>query len=297
MSSAQTPLPADRKDRTRRMPVLDPAQLDALVARALAEDVGDGDATAAVTIDADAQARALIRQKAPGVIYGLEMAERAFRAVDPTLVLTRRVEEGVWRESGPVLEIAGNARALLTGERTALNFLGRLSGVATLTARCVSALEGTGARVLDTRKTTPGLRMLEKAAVWAGGGVNHRIGLYDEILIKENHVAAAGGVGEAVRRARAERPDLPIEVEVENLDELEEALAAGARRVLLDNMDLSTLQTAVERTAGRASLEASGGVTLDRLREIGATGVDFISVGALTHSAPALDLSLLLESP
>lgn len=297
MSSAQTPLPADRKDRERRLPLLDPAQLDALVARALAEDVGDGDATAAVTVAADAQARALIRQKAPGVIYGLEMAERAFHVVDPSLTLTRRTEEGVWREDGPVLEIAGSARALLTGERTALNFLGRLSGVATLTARCVRALEGTGARVLDTRKTTPGMRMLEKAAVWAGGGVNHRIGLYDEILIKENHAAAAGGVGEAVRRARAARPDLPIEVEVENLDELEEALAAGARRVMLDNMDLDTMREAVARTAGRASLEASGGVTLDRLREIGATGVDFISVGALTHSAPALDLSLLLESP
>ncbi len=297
MSSAQTPLPADRKDRERRLPALDPAQLDALVARALAEDVGDGDATAAVTVDADAQARALIRQKAPGVIYGLEMAERAFRAVDPALTLTRHAEEGVWREDGPVLEIAGSARSLLTGERTALNFLGRLSGVATLTALCARALEGTGARVLDTRKTTPGLRMLEKAAVWAGGGVNHRIGLYDEILIKENHAAAAGGVGEAVRRARAARPDLPIEVEVTNLDELEEALAAGARRVMLDNMDLATMREAVRRTAGRASLEASGGVTLDRLREIGATGVDFISVGALTHSAPALDLSLLLESP
>lgn len=296
MSSAQTPLPADRKDRERRVPALDPAQLDALVARALAEDVGDGDATAAVTVDAAAQATALIRQKAPGVIYGLEMAERAFRAVDPSLVLTRRAEEGVWREDGPVLEIAGNARALLTGERTALNFLGRLSGVATLTARCVRALEGTGARVLDTRKTTPGLRMLEKAAVWAGGGVNHRIGLYDEILIKENHAAAAGGVGEAVRRARAARPDLPIEVEVTDLEELEEALAAGARRVMLDNMDLATMREAVQRTAGRASLEASGGVTLDRLRAIGETGVDFISVGALTHSAPALDLSLLLES-
>jgi nicotinate-nucleotide pyrophosphorylase (carboxylating) len=296
MSSAQIPLPADRKDRERRMPALDPAQLDALVARALAEDVGDGDATAAVTVAADARATALIRQKAPGVIYGLDMAERAFRAVDPSLELTRHVEEGRWREDGPVLEIAGNARALLTGERTALNFLGRLSGVATLTARCVRALEGTGARVLDTRKTTPGLRMLEKAAVWAGGGVNHRIGLYDEILIKENHAAAAGGVGEAVRRARAARPDLPIEVEVSDLDELEEALAAGARRVLLDNMDLATMREAVRRTDGRASLEASGGVTLGRLREIGETGVDFISVGALTHSAPALDLSLLLES-
>lgn len=297
MSSAPTPIqPADRKDRDRSAPVLDPALLDELVARALAEDVGDGDATAAVTVDPSTRAIARIRQKAPGVVYGFDLAERAFRAVDPGVRIERRVAEGVWREDGPVLEVEGSARGLLTAERTALNFLGRLSGVATLTARCVRALEGTGARVLDTRKTTPGLRMVEKAAVHAGGGVNHRIGLFDEILIKENHAAAAGGVGEAVRRARAARPDLPIEVEVTNLAELEEALGAGARRVMLDNMDLATMREAVAVTAGRASLEASGGVTLDGLRDIGATGVDFISVGALTHSAPALDLSLLLET-
>jgi nicotinate-nucleotide pyrophosphorylase (carboxylating) len=297
MSSAQNPLPADLKDRERRAPALDPDQLDALVARALAEDVGDGDATAAVTIDPDARAGARIRQKAPGVVYGLDLAERAFRAVDPQARVERLTEEGVWREDGPVLAVEGNARALLTAERTALNFLGRLSGVATLTARCVQALEGTGARVLDTRKTTPGMRMVEKAAVYAGGGVNHRIGLFDEILIKENHAAAAGGIGEAVRRARAARPDLPIEIEVTDLAELEEALDAGAARIMLDNMDLATMREAVQRTAGRASLEASGGVTLQTLRAIGETGVDFISVGALTHSAPALDLSLLLESP
>jgi nicotinate-nucleotide pyrophosphorylase (carboxylating) len=194
-----------------------------------------------------------------------------------------------------VLEVHGNARALLGAERTALNFLGRLSGVATLTARCVREVEGTGARILDTRKTTPGLRMAEKAAVYFGGGTNHRIGLFDEILIKENHAAAAGGVGEAVRRARAARPDLPLEVEVRTLQELDEALAAGAPRIMLDNMDRATLREAVQRTAGRASLEASGGVTLTRLREIAETGIDFISIGALTHSAPALDLSLILE--
>lgn len=299
MSSAESPahgIPADRKERVRAAPPLDDAVLDELVARALAEDVGPGDATAEVTVPADARAVARIRQKAPGVVYGLALAERAFRALDPAVELIRLVEEGAWREEGPVLEARGNARALLTAERTALNFLGRLSGVATLTARCVRALEGTGTVVLDTRKTTPGLRMVEKAAVYAGGGVNHRIGLFDEILIKENHAAAAGGVGEAVRRARAARPDLPLEVEVTNLDELEEALAAGARRVMLDNMDLATMREAVRRTAGRASLEASGGVTLDRLREIGQTGVDFVSIGALTHSAPALDLSLLLET-
>lgn len=267
-----------------------------LVARALAEDVGAGDVTSEATVPADARARARIVQKAPGVVYGLDLAERAFRALDPNATCVRAVEEGLWREDGgPVLTVEGNARALLAAERTALNFLGRLSGVATLTARCVRELQGTGARVLDTRKTTPGLRVVEKAAVHAGGGTNHRIGLFDAILIKENHAAAAGGVGEAVRRARAARPDLPLEVEVRDLAELEEALEAGAPRILLDNMDLAMLRAAVQRTAGRATLEASGGVTLKSLREIAETGVDFISIGALTHSAPALDLSLLLE--
>jgi nicotinate-nucleotide pyrophosphorylase (carboxylating) len=283
-------------DRPRVAPVLDPALLDQLVARALAEDVGGGDATARATVPAEARAVARIRQKAPGVVYGLDIAERAFRALDGEAACVRHVEEGAWREEGgPVLEVRGNARALLAAERTALNFLGSLSGVATLTARCVRELEGTAARILDTRKTTPGLRMVEKAAVFAGGGTNHRIGLFDEILIKENHAAAAGGVGEAVRRARAARPDLPVEVEVRDLHELDEALAAGAPRIMLDNMDLATMRAAVERTAGRASLEASGGVTLESLRDIARTGVDFISIGALTHSAPALDLSLILE--
>jgi nicotinate-nucleotide pyrophosphorylase (carboxylating) len=282
-------------DRPRIAPALDPALLDELVARALAEDLGDGDATSAATVLADAQAVARIRQKAPGVVYGLDLAERAFRALDPDATSRRQVQEGIWREDGPVLEVHGSARALLGAERTALNFLGRLSGVATLTARCVREVEGTGARILDTRKTTPGLRMLEKAAVHAGGGTNHRIGLFDEILIKENHAAAAGGVGEAVRRARAARPELPVEVEVRTLAELDEALAADAPRIMLDNMDLATMRAAVERTTGRATLEASGGVTLESLRRIAETGVDFISIGALTHSAPALDLSLILE--
>lgn len=283
-------------DRPRVAPTLDPALLDELVARALAEDLGSGDVTAEATVAADARAVARIRQKAPGVVYGLDLAERAFRALDPGAACTRHVEEGVWREDGgPVLDVHGSARALLGAERTALNLLGRLSGVATLTARCVRAVEGTGARVLDTRKTTPGLRMVEKAAVHAGGGTNHRIGLFDEILIKENHIAAAGGIAQAVGRARAARPDLPLEVEVRDLAELDEALAAGATRIMLDNMDLDGLRAAVQRTAGRAWLEASGGVTLTTLREIAQTRVDFISVGALTHSAPALDLSLLLE--
>ena len=282
-------------DRVRRAPALDPALLDELVARALAEDLGDGDVTAEATIPADARAKALIRQKAPGVVYGLDLAERAFRALDPAAACERHVSEGVWREGGPVLEVRGNARALLGAERTALNFLARLSGIATLTARYVREVEGTGARIIDTRKTTPGLRMPEKAAVHCGGGTKNRIGLFDEILIKENHAAAAGGVGEAVRRARAARPDLPMEVEVRDLAELEEALAAGAPRIMLDNMELATMREAVERAAGRASLEASGGVTLERVREIAETGIDFISIGALTHSAPALDLSLILE--
>ena len=215
--------------------------------------------------------------------------------MSPEISLTREVREGEWRERGPVLTIEGSARAIVSAERTALNFLGRLSGVATMTARYVEAIAGTGARILDTRKTTPGLRTLEKAAVVAGGGTNHRAGLYDAILIKENHAAAAGGVGEAVRLARAAAPQLPLEVECRTLAEVDEALAAGAPRILLDNMTPEQLRAAVVHVAGRAELEASGGVTLQGLREIAGTGVDFISVGALTHSAPALDLSLILR--
>ena len=207
----------------------------------------------------------------------------------------RLVEEGAWREGGPVLRIEGSARALLTGERTALNLLGRLSGVATAAARAVRAVEDTGATVLDTRKTTPGLRVLEKAAVKAGGAGNHRVGLFDAILIKENHIAAAGGIAAAVSKARAGAPHVLLEVEVRNPAEIAEALEAGAPQLLLDNMSPAALRAAVAQTAGRAELEASGGVTLDTLEEIAATGVDFVSLGALTHSAPALDLSLILE--
>jgi nicotinate-nucleotide pyrophosphorylase (carboxylating) len=266
-----------------------------VVERALAEDVGDGDVTTTATVGADARARALISQKAPGVVFGLDPAEQTFRLLDPGIALERQTDEGRWREGGPVLEIEGSARAILTGERTALNFLQRLSGVATLTARCVREVEGTGARILDTRKTTPGLRALEKAAVAAGGGTNHRAGLYDAVLIKENHAALAGGVGEAVRRAREAAPDAPLEVECRTLEEVDEALDAGAPRILLDNMTVAQLRTAVDHVAGRAALEASGGVTLETLREIASTGVQFISVGVLTHSAPALDLNLILE--
>jgi nicotinate-nucleotide pyrophosphorylase (carboxylating) len=191
--------------------------------------------------------------------------------------------------------VEGSAAAILGAERTALNFLQRLSGVATLTARCVRAVRGTGATILDTRKTTPGLRALEKAAVAAGGGTNHRSGLYDAVLIKENHAVLAGGVGEAVRRARERAPGVPLEVECRTLGEVDEALAAQAPRILLDNMTPTMLAGVVRRVAGRAELEASGGVTLDSLRAVADSGVDFISMGALTHSAPALDLSLLLQ--
>jgi nicotinate-nucleotide pyrophosphorylase (carboxylating) len=269
--------------------------LDAIVARALSEDVGAGDVTTAATVPPGTRARARITQKQPGAVFGLAAAETTFRALDPDVRLTRQAAEGRWREGGPVLDIEGDAAALLTAERTALNFLQRLSGVATMTARYVEAVAGTGARVLDTRKTTPGLRALEKAAVAAGGGTNHRAGLYDAILIKENHAAMAGGVAEAVRAARAAAPHVPLEVECRTIAEVDEALAAGAPRLLLDNMTPALLREIVGRVDGRAELEASGGVTLETIREIAGTGVDFVSVGALTHSAPALDLSLLLE--
>ena len=266
-----------------------------IVARALAEDLGDGDVTSEATVPEGARARAEITQKAPGVVFGLEAAEETFRALDRDVVVGRLTEEGVWRNGGLVLSAEGSARAILSAERTALNFLQRLSGVATMTARCVRAVEGTGAKILDTRKTTPGLRALEKAAVAAAGGTNHRAGLYDAFLIKENHAALAGGVGEAVRRARARWPELPLEVECRTPAEIHDALRAGADRLLLDNMSVEELRAAVRQVNGRAELEASGGVTLEGLGEIASTGVQFISVGALTHSAPALDLSLLLE--
>ncbi len=272
-------------------------ELTALVRRALREDVGDGDVTTSATIAPDASARALITQKAPGTIFGLDAAEACFAQLDPGMRFERLARASGWREEGgPVLSIEGSARALLSGERTALNFLGRLSGIATLAARFVREVRGTGTVVLDTRKTTPGLRKLEKAAVAAGGASNHRVGLYDAILVKENHIAAAGGIARAVARVRESAPELAstLEVEVRNPAEIDDALAAGAPRLLLDNMSVAQLRAAVEQVAGRAQLEASGNVTLENVRERALTGVDFISVGALTHSAPALDLSLSL---
>jgi nicotinate-nucleotide pyrophosphorylase (carboxylating) len=271
------------------------AELEPLVRRALAEDLGSGDLTTQATVPPGTRGRARITQKQPGVLFGLDAAELTFAVLDPDARFERLAEEGVWRDGGPVLEIEGSAAALLGAERTALNLLQRLSGVATLTARYVEAVRGTRARVLDTRKTTPGLRMLEKAAVAAGGATNHRAGLFDAILIKENHAAIAGGVGEAVRLARAASPDVPLEVECRTDEEVEEALAAGARRLLLDNMTTAHMRAISERVGDRAELEASGGIDLETIRDVAEAGLHFISVGALTHSAPALDLSLLLE--
>ncbi len=274
------------------------AALEALVRQALEEDIGAGDVTTAATVPPGTRAVARIVQKAPGVIFGLEVAEVVFSQLDPEVQSEREVHEGEWREQGgAVLTARGDAAALLSGERTALNFLAHLSGVATISARAARAVEGTGATVLDTRKTTPGLRVLEKAAVAAGGGTNHRRGLYDAILIKENHAALAGGVGAAVARARADPAGsaLLLEVECRNLEEVDQALDAGAPWILLDNFSVEGLRRAVARVSGRAELEASGGITLEGVREIASTGVDFVSVGALTHSAPSLDLSLILE--
>ena len=274
--------------------------MNELIERALAEDLGDGDLTTRAVVPDGARARALIRQKEPGVIAGLGVAHAVFGHVDAELEWVAHCPQGLWREAGVVAEINGSAASILAAERVALNFLGRLSGVATLTARYVRAVDGTGARILDTRKTTPGLRELEKQAVVAGGGVSHRSGLYDGILVKENHGGLAGGVGEAARlavEAAADGGSDPVLVEVEcaTLGELEEAVAAGVPRILLDNMAPDELRRAVELAKGRAELEASGGITLETVRAVAETGVDYISVGALTHSAPALDVSLLIE--
>ena len=278
------------------------AEIEELVARALAEDLGEGDITAEATVPEDARARARIVQKQSGVVYGLAVVAEAMRQCGVEDV-DNLVVEGQWREDVPaeVLLASGSARALLAAERTAINFLGHLSGIATLTARYAEAVVGTGTTILDTRKTTPGLRKLEKAAVMAGGGINHRMGLFDAILIKENHIAAAGGLAKAVYAARTTHPDKAIEVEVRDVEEAAYAVGTGVDRLLLDNMSPTSMREAValrDENAGGAdgvSLEASGGVTLENVKEIAETGVEFISVGALTHSAPTLDFSMLLE--
>ncbi|HEV2859234.1 MAG TPA: carboxylating nicotinate-nucleotide diphosphorylase [Solirubrobacterales bacterium] len=277
-------------------------EVEELVARALAEDLGEeGDVTSDSTVPEGTQARARIVQKQPGVVFGLALVAETMRQCGVEHV-DNLVVEGQWREEVPaeVLLASGSARALLAAERTAINFLGHLSGVATITARYAEAVVGTGTTILDTRKTTPGLRRLEKAAVAAAGGINHRMGLYDAILIKENHIAAAGGLAKAVYAARNAQPEMAIEVEVRDLDEAAYALGTGVDRLLLDNMSPETMTEAValrDQNAGEqaVSLEASGGINLENVREVAETGVEFISVGALTHSAPTLDFSMLLE--
>jgi nicotinate-nucleotide pyrophosphorylase (carboxylating) len=261
---------------------------------ALAEDVGAGDVTTEATVRADATGAAAIVVKQPGVVCGLGVAEATFRALDPEIGFEAFAHDGdVVEPPAIVARVSGSQRAILTGERVALNFLGRLSGIATLTRRYVDAVQGTGAAVLDTRKTTPGLRALEKHAVACGGGRNHRFGLDDAVLVKDNHLHAAGSVAAAVELVRG-ATDLPVEVECDSLDQVGEALDAEVDAILLDNMTLARLREAVALNAGRARLEASGGVALDTIRDIAETGVEEISVGALTHSAPSLDVSLEL---
>jgi nicotinate-nucleotide pyrophosphorylase (carboxylating) len=270
---------------------MDVASIDIAALRAwLAEDVGDGDVTTEAIVPEEALCSARVLLKESGVVFGLGAVEAVFRELDPELEWEARRADGERLEPCELARVSGRARAILSGERLALNLLARLSGIATLTRRYVDAVAGTGATILDTRKTTPGLRALEKDAVRAGGGRNHRLGLFDAILIKDNHLLFAPSLADAVERARA--TGLPVEVECDTLDQVREALAAGADRILLDNMSPAALREAVSLSGGRTPLEASGGVTLDTVRAIAETGVDFVSIGALTHSARSLDISL-----
>ena len=266
-----------------------------LVRQALAEDRGRGDATSAATVAKGTRARGVIVAKSDLVVAGIDVAAETFRQVDPKAVFEVRWGDGSRLQSGEIVaDVSGDAHALLEAERTALNFLQRLSGIATLTAKFVDAARG-GITILDTRKTTPGLRALEKYAVRCGGGTNHRLRLDDGILIKDNHKRLAGGVGAAAARAMQESGGLPVEVEVEDLQELDEVLATGAPRILLDNFTTYDIREAVKRVNGRAEIEISGGVTLERIPELATTGAQYVSIGALTHSAPAADLSFELE--
>jgi nicotinate-nucleotide pyrophosphorylase (carboxylating) len=274
---------------------LDPADYRDLVRRALEEDVGSGDVTTLATVEATERARGVFVVKAPCVLAGLDVAAETFRQVDASVGIARRRLDGERCAPGDeIAMVTGPARALLIAERTALNFLQRLSGIATRTRQFVDAAGGR-ITVLDTRKTTPTFRMLEKYAVAAGGGTNHRAGLYDAILIKDNHVRLAGGVAAAVARARNGSPNLRVEVEAQSLAEVDQALAAGAEIILADNMSVADVRETVRRAKGRAKVEISGGVTLDRLPELADTGADYVSVGALTHSAPAVDISFEIE--
>ena len=268
--------------------------IEEAVLRALAEDVGSGDLTTEALVEGGATAVAAIYSKEAGVLAGLPVAERVFQILDPGVVLERLLPEGSDLAPGnKIARVRGSGRALLTGERTALNFLRHLSGVATAARHLSGLIAGTGGRLLDTRKTTPGLRVLEKYAVRVGGGHNHRTGLFDGILIKDNHIKLAGGIAAAVERAREAAPHtIRVEVEVESLGQLQEALQAGADLILLDNMPEDLLREAVKLTGGRALLEASGRISAANIRAVAETGVDLISVGAITHSAPALDISM-----
>jgi nicotinate-nucleotide pyrophosphorylase (carboxylating) len=274
---------------------LDPSVYRAVVRRALAEDLGWGDVTTEATVDASVRGRGVIVVKAACVLAGLDVAAEAFRQLDPAVQIEMTYADGDRCDPGAVVaEVRGSAALMLTAERTALNFLQRLSGIATMTRRFVDAAAG-GITVLDTRKTTPTLRWLEKYAVRAGGGSNHRSGLDDGILIKDNHVRLVGGVAEAVKRMKAARQEMPIEVEVQNLADVDAALGAGADIILLDNLSIDEVRQAVARIAGRAKVEISGGVTLDRMPELARTGADYVSIGALTHSSPSVDLSFEIE--
>jgi nicotinate-nucleotide pyrophosphorylase (carboxylating) len=273
----------------------------ALIDAALDEDVGPGDFTTLWTVPEQRRAEARIVAKQPGVIAGSDVAAEVFRRVDPSLDIHVDLPDGTAVQPGDVtLTVRGSARSILTAERTALNFMQRLSGVATVTRTYMQAVAGTSARVIDTRKTTPGMRRLEKAAVLAGGGANHRVGLHDMVMIKDNHIAAAGGITAAVNAVRAQNDrGLRVEVETTTLDEVREALAAGVDRIMFDNMTPDGIRAALEVVAGadpRPETEASGGITLGTIADYARTGVDFISIGALTHSAPSLDLSLQLRA-
>jgi nicotinate-nucleotide pyrophosphorylase (carboxylating) len=268
-------------------------EIIACIKRALHEDIGSGDATTNSIVSPEATMRGQIIAKQAGIIAGLDVARQTFLLLDERVSFAPRVEEGAQVENRQVLAtLAGPARALLTAERTALNFLGRMSGIATLTRQFVDAVASTRAHILDTRKTAPGLRALDKLAVARGGGRNHRIGLYDMILIKDNHIDFAGSLVEAVQRARAGANGLEIEVEARTLEDVRAALDVQAQRILLDNMTPEMMRQAVQMNAGRAKLEASGNVTLDTVRRVAETGVDFISIGALTHSVKVFDVSL-----
>ena len=273
-------------------------EIQAAVAAALAEDLGSGDATTLATVPAPSTARAVMRAREPLTLAGVAFVETAFQQLASGLKVTRNAADGgVVKAGQDILRVEGLARAILSAERVALNFVQRLSGVATLTAQFVAAIQGTGAKILDTRKTTPGWRRFEKYAVACGGGCNHRIGLYDMILIKDNHLAALrneppNAVAAAIARARRQFPQLKVEAEADTLEQAAQAADAGADMILLDNMTLAQLRQAVQTIGGRAKTEASGGVNLDTVRAIAETGVDFISVGAITHSAPAVDIGL-----